>query len=227
MVIRRNDACAADKFLTYQAFTDYLPATFVDGQSAYGPDDAVRIAVHQPNRRVAIHIDYIATTIVLNQVGRYFTFAIKMPEEVIRESKTLPFVRQLCVRGCPRKERINYKKVLAQKHQRLKASVHQKQLAMTRDVAEKHCREARVMDFYFESCVFDLMTTGDKNFTLAAHEAWRDMLGLLPDADVSSYETLQNGARPSRTMLASSSSVVSLVTAFLLVVVCTKYPVTL
>ena len=34
---------------------------------------------------------------------------------------------------------------------------------------------------YFDSCVFDLMTTGDKNFTLAAVASYKDILHFSPE----------------------------------------------
>lgn len=41
------------------------------------------------------------------------------------------------------------------------------------------------MDFYFDSCVFDLMATGDENFTLSAIIALQDELRLDPSPTLS------------------------------------------
>lgn len=50
--------------------------------------------------------------------------------------------------------------------------------------AKERCSEQlEVLDIYFHSCVFDLLTTGDPNFTLAAHSAQKDMENLHPHRD--------------------------------------------
>ena len=51
---------------------------------------------------------------------------------------------------------------------------------MTRDQAMRECQYAKLTDFYFDSCVFDLMATGDKNFTQAAFYAQEDLKRLDP-----------------------------------------------
>ncbi|XP_064620004.1 repulsive guidance molecule A-like isoform X3 [Lineus longissimus] len=197
VVIKRNDDCGSDRFLTYQAQTDYLPSTFDNGRDYFGQDKSVQLTVIETGKHVEIYIRYIATTLLVRQVGHYFTFAIKMPEEIINKSREIPYALQLCVKGCPKSERIDYKEFLSQKNSRLKNIIHQKQLAMTREDAVAHCRQSQVVDFYFDSCVFDLMTTGDKNFTLAANKALQDVLRLYPEAskghknrtDLSTYDS--------------------------------------
>ena len=187
VVIKRQDECAADRFLTYQAQTDSLPGVFDDGRSHVGPDKSVKITEVDIGRHVEIYLRYIDTTLIVRQIGRYFTFAIKMPADLIEEGiRKNPDSIQLCVKGCPLSERINYKHFLAHKHSRLKLKNSLEQtttrVAMTRDAAETLCREAPVVDFYFDSCVFDLMTTGDSNFTIAASNALKDVLRLYPQA---------------------------------------------
>jgi len=54
-------------------------------------------------------------------------------------------------------------------------------VVMTRTDAVKRCRDVGVKDFYFDSCVFDLISTGDLNFTLAAYHAYADTLRLYPE----------------------------------------------
>lgn len=184
VVIKRNDDCAANRFVTYQAQTDILPGVFDDGRSAFGQEESVKITEVDPGRHVEIYLRYIDTTLIVRQIGRYFTFAAKMPEEIIEESRSYTNSIQLCVKGCPMSERIDYKQFLARKHNKLKMKNSLEQMtsltAMSRDVAEILCRKANVVDFYFDSCVFDLMTTGDTNFTIAASNALRDVLQLMP-----------------------------------------------
>ncbi|PKK17984.1 hemochromatosis type 2 (juvenile) [Columba livia] len=46
------------------------------------------------------------------------------------------------------------------------------------------CKELLpVEDVYFQSCVFDVVTSGDANFTMAAHGALEDARVFLPDAE--------------------------------------------
>ena len=51
-----------------------------------------------PGKRVEIRAGFIGTTVIIRQVARYLTFAIRIPEEHITglASRT-----QLCVQGCP------------------------------------------------------------------------------------------------------------------------------
>ncbi len=183
VVIKRQDDCAERHFLTYQAQTDYLPATFDDGREYAGLEKSVQITEVDAGKHVEIYLRYIDTTIIVRQIGRYFTFAIRMPEEIVNMSLADdPDSIQLCAKGCPKSERINYKEFLAQKHSRLKDLTAENSVMISRDTAEEKCRSARVVDFYFDSCVFDLMTTGDSNFTLAAYHALQDVLRLHPRA---------------------------------------------
>ena len=184
VVIKQHEECAASHFVMYQAQTDYLPGTFEDGRTHFGPEKSVQITEVDAGKHVEIYLRYIDTTLLVRQVGRYITFAIRMPDELVnasrnyREGSNL----QLCVMGCPRNERINYRKLVAQKHIRLKGmNGEMLTRTMSRDEAVSKCREANVVDFYFDSCVFDLMTTGDTNFTVAAHKAFEDILRLHPE----------------------------------------------
>lgn len=177
--IRRNELCGANHFVTYETQANNLPSTFDDGRTHYGPGNGIELKVLEPNKHIKIHIKYIDTTILVRQIGRYFTFALWMPEEIVDDSNGN--VPELCVRGCPKSEQINYQEFLAQKHQKLMEYKTQNKLVMSRHDAETLCRQAKVVDFYFDSCVFDLMTTGDRNFTVAAYSALHDLLKLNPE----------------------------------------------
>ncbi len=185
MVIKQN-SCGPDQYVTYQASTDDLPGSFDDGSTHFGQERSVEIVEEDPNKHIEIYLRYIDTTLIVRQVGRYFTFAMKMPTDVVDHSMNNNRNGiQLCTRGCPPSELIDYHEYLAQKHVRLKAAAEGAdvaRLAMTRHVAEAKCREALVVDFYYDSCVFDLMTTGDVNFTRAAQQALTDVLRLYPQA---------------------------------------------
>ena len=171
--------------MTYQASTDDLPGSFDDGRTHFGQERSVELIEEDPGKHVEIYLRYIDTTLIVRQVGHYFTFAMKMPEEVVDHSMNNNNGIQLCVRGCPVSELIDYREYLAQKHVRLKSLTEEDssaKVAMSRSVAEAKCKDAHVVDFYYDSCVFDLMTTGDNNFTQAAQSALSDVLRLYPQA---------------------------------------------
>ncbi|KAL2092101.1 hypothetical protein ACEWY4_011899 [Coilia grayii] len=67
-----------------------------------------------------------------------------------------------------------------QQHQQLPRP-HAQRVIYSLEAAMAKCREQLEMkDIYFHSCVFDLLTTGDANFTTAAYDALRDMKALHP-----------------------------------------------
>lgn len=171
IIIKGHSPCSYEK--TYEAQTDNLPATFIDGTQSSGPSQSVRIREREPGRHIEISIKYIATTIVLRQVGRYITFVVRAPKDVALRGSEQEGLH-LCVRGCPAPERIDHRHVLA--HPTSLRDQHGKpqQMAMSRDAAIALCKRQNVTDFYFESCIFDLMTTGDLSFGQAASEAMRD-----------------------------------------------------
>ncbi|XP_074650047.1 repulsive guidance molecule A-like [Tubulanus polymorphus] len=183
VIVKSNRMCGSDVFTMYQAQNDAnLPTTFDNGRSHYGPDRTVTITQIVPGTHVEIYIRYIDTTISIRQVGRYLTVAIKMPEDIVNSStRPIPYGLQLCARGCPAGERINYQEFLARKKTRVDSIMRRNELAMSRERAVKLCKAAKTTDFYFDSCVFDLMVTGDENFTLAAAIALQDMLQMFPE----------------------------------------------
>lgn len=139
-----------------------------------------------------IHARYLGTSIIVRQVGRYLTFAIRMPEDLAEENGGL----QLCLHGCPRSEVIKAHVLNRQQSLRpprltggwfgeedgggelqpgLSSHVDMLQRATTK------CREMlQVEDVYFQSCVFDLLTTGDPEFSMAAYGALEDLKALPP-----------------------------------------------
>ncbi|ELK24215.1 Repulsive guidance molecule A [Myotis davidii] len=133
IIFKNFQECVDQK--VYQAEMDELPAAFADGSKNGGDKhgaNSLRITEKVSGQHVEIQAKYIGTTIVVRQVGRYLTFAVRMPEET-------------AVAKC--KERLP------------------------------------VEDLYYQACVFDLLTTGDVNFTLAAYYALEDVKMLHSDKD--------------------------------------------
>lgn len=142
-------------------------------------------------RQVKIHARYLGTSIIVRQVGRYLTFAIRMPEDLAEENGGL----QLCLHGCPRSEVI--KAHVLNRQQSLRpprlmggwygeddGGEVKSGLSTHIDMLERattKCREMlQVEDVYFQSCVFDLLTTGDPEFSMAAYGALEDLKALPP-----------------------------------------------
>nr|KAF6366976.1 repulsive guidance molecule BMP co-receptor b [Pipistrellus kuhlii] len=183
IIFKAHRECTEQK--VYQAVTDDLPAAFVDGSTSGGDGEvkSLRIVEKESGRYVEMHARHIGTTVFVRQLGRYLTLALRMPEDLAmayEESQDL----QLCVNGCPLSERIDdgqgqVSAILG--HTLPHTSPAQAWPGHTLETASAQCHEKMpVRDIYFQSCVFDLLTTGDANFTAAAHSALQDVEALHP-----------------------------------------------
>ncbi|XP_072421302.1 repulsive guidance molecule A isoform X1 [Chiloscyllium punctatum] len=179
VIFKNFQECVDQK--VYQAETDDLPAAFVDGSRNGGEKhgaNSLRVLERVAGQHIEIHAKYIGTTIVVRQLGRYLTFAVRLPEEVANSFEDNQGL-QLCLKGCPTNERMDWR--LPQPRKGGSAAPHS---AFTREAATAKCRERLpVDDLYFRSCVFDLLTTGDVNFTLAAYYAFEDVKNLHSNKD--------------------------------------------
>ena len=176
----------------------------------------VRISEKEPGRHIEIHARHLGATLIVRQVGRYLTFAAKLPREIAQQGAAREGL-QLCVKGCPASEHIDVTTVLLGsghgRHPSMPSSgrFYRSQTSespsalvkgMTRDAALALCREYNLTDYYLDSCMFDLMTTGDPSFSLAASRAQADYFSLLPDA----ANRLANRTWPLGTSNSASSS---------------------
>nr|XP_005993519.1 PREDICTED: repulsive guidance molecule A [Latimeria chalumnae]XP_014342396.1 PREDICTED: repulsive guidance molecule A [Latimeria chalumnae]XP_014342398.1 PREDICTED: repulsive guidance molecule A [Latimeria chalumnae] len=185
----------------YQAETDELPAAFADGSRNGGDKhgaNSLRVIEKVSGQHIEIQAKYIGTTIVVRQVGRYLTFAVRMPEEVVnaiedQDNQGL----YLCLRGCPLNEQIDFRTFRA-REVASRGKLAPPGQGFTYETAVAKCKEKLpVEDLYFHSCVFDLLTSGDINFTLAAYYAFEDVKMLHPFKEKAHiYErTQENSAR--------------------------------
>ncbi|XP_044302657.1 repulsive guidance molecule B [Varanus komodoensis] len=183
IIFKSYQDCTDQK--VYQAVTDDLPAAFVDGTTSGGDGDtkSLRIVERVSGKSVEMHARYIGTTVFVRQLGRYLTLAIRMPEELAmayEESQDL----QLCVNGCPLSERIDdsgHLPLPVMGQLLPPGASSQSRSVYTLESATTKCHEKMLLkDIYFYSCVFDLLTTGDANFTAAAHSALQDVEALHP-----------------------------------------------
>ncbi|XP_028814124.1 repulsive guidance molecule A [Denticeps clupeoides] len=187
IIFKNFQECVDQKM--YHAETDELPAAFADGSKNGGDRhgaNTLRVVEKVPGQHVEIQARYIGTTIVVRQVGRYLTFAVRMPEEVVNsledeDNQDL----YLCLHGCPANQRIDFRTFRARAAEtqaaqgRGRPGIHH---GFTYQSAVAKCKERlQVEDMYFQSCVFDLLSSGDINFTLAAYYAFEDVKTLHSD----------------------------------------------
>ncbi|XP_061624085.1 RGM domain family member B [Phyllopteryx taeniolatus] len=211
VIFKPYEGCTDQR--VYQAVTDNLPAAFDDGtvssgdpihistgsDGATGKVRALWISERSPGHHVELHAGYIGVTVIVRQLGRYLTLAVRIPEELAQAydaSRDL----QLCLNGCPRAERIDRGGHLPlsppsvglrfqpphgpRYSSQTRLSSHGDRQVFTAEAAKERCRDQlEVRDIYFHSCVFDLLTTGDANFTVAAYSAQKDMESLHPHRD--------------------------------------------
>ncbi|MEQ2194966.1 hypothetical protein XENOCAPTIV_005307, partial [Xenoophorus captivus] len=213
IIFKPYEGCTDQR--VYQAVTDSLPAAFDDGtvssgdpiHTSFGADGAVGkvralwISERSPGRHVELHAGYIGVTVIIRQLGRYLTLAVRIPEELAQAYDDTQDL-QLCLNGCPSSERIDQAghlplplspPALGLQRQQLRRPIYSSQTqaypfgashVLGMEGAKERCsKQLEVLDIYFHSCVFDLLTTGDANFTLAAHSAQKDMESLHPHRD--------------------------------------------
>lgn len=196
MVIKKHDDCAHDHYVTYQAMSHDLPAMFDDGQTSFGPSDSIVLTEVIPNRHVEIRLHYVSTLLVLRQHGRFLSVGILMPEELLnRTVQGRSNDLQLCSFGCSASEQIRVAQLLWDAGKELRSSVPPPPPptrplppslspphwhgAFDLSGAERVCRG--LTDSFLDSCMFDLLTTGDLNFTESAFHAYGDALRLYPE----------------------------------------------
>ncbi|XP_061527707.1 LOW QUALITY PROTEIN: RGM domain family member B [Phycodurus eques] len=211
VIFKPYEGCTDQR--VYQAVTDNLPAAFDDGtvssgdpihistgsDGATGKVRALWISERSPGHHVELHAGYIGVTVIVRQLGRYLTLAVRIPEELAQAYDASQDL-QLCLNGCPRVERIDQGGHLPlsppsvglqfqplhrpRYSSQTQLSSHGDRQVFTAEAAKERCRDQlEVHDIYFHSCVFDLLTTGDANFTVAAYSAQKDMESLHPHRD--------------------------------------------
>ncbi|XP_075763208.1 hemojuvelin isoform X2 [Pelodiscus sinensis] len=170
IIFKNMKQCIDQK--VYQAEIDNLPAAFEDGSVNGGErpgGSSLTIRERMSGQHVEIRAAYIGTTIAVRQAGRQLSFSIRAAEEIAR-AFTDEQDLQLCVGGCPPSQRLSRSEG--------------RRGGMAAEVARMLCKEKLpVEDVYFQSCVFDVVTSGDANFTLAAHGALEDAKMFHPDAE--------------------------------------------
>ncbi|NXX98826.1 RGMB protein, partial [Centropus bengalensis] len=183
IIFKSYQDCTDQK--VYQAVTDDLPAAFVDGTTSGGDGSmrSLQIVEKVSGKYVEMHARYIGTTVYIRKLGHYLTLAIRMPQELVLDYEKSQDL-QLCVNGCPSNERIDNSGHLplpVMGHLLPQGAAAHPHSLYTLETATTKCHEKiLIKDIYFHSCIFDLLTTGDTNFTAAAHTALQDVEALHP-----------------------------------------------
>lgn len=189
MIFKAYHGCTEQK--VYQATTEDLPSAFQDGTRGSGhagnggscEAGSLCISEHSGGpggRQVRLQARYIGTSIIVRRVGRYLTFAVRMPEDTLEPAEEGGGL-QLCLHGCPRSELIQEHTLHRQHQGPPKGLPPPPQQGYSVERATTKCRETlQVEDVYFQSCVFDLLTTGDPEFSMAAFGALEDLKALPP-----------------------------------------------
>ncbi|XP_062311600.1 RGM domain family, member D [Osmerus eperlanus] len=180
VIFKSFQGCTDQK--VYQATTEDLPSAFQDGSSSSGGDEASSLLIlDRPGpagRHVHIQARYLGASIIVRRVGLYLTFAIRVPEDMLGPEEV---GLQLCLHGCPRSQLITQHTLGPAPPPRALPPRAPPPQVYSVEQATARCRETlQVEDVYFQSCVFDLLTTGDPAFCLAAFGALQDLKALPP-----------------------------------------------
>ncbi|XP_053640245.1 repulsive guidance molecule B isoform X2 [Cherax quadricarinatus] len=162
IIIKGHSGCGSER--TYEASTEALPRAFVDGTTwSGGSPERPYIEVHEkmPGEHTLITVSFINATVAVRKIGRYLTVQVTLPEKLLRELEGDDEL-QLCLQGCP-------------PHELLDRAGAASAVAMSKKKATKLCKEYNITDYYLDSCIFDLVTTGDQSFRIAAQAAQKDL----------------------------------------------------
>ncbi|XP_072284316.1 hemojuvelin [Pyxicephalus adspersus] len=170
IIFKNMKQCIDQK--VYQAEVGNMPAAFDDGSVNGGRragGSSLTIHEREPGKYIEIQAAYIGTTIRIRQLDKQLSFSLRMAEEI---SQAFPEEQdlQLCVGGCPSGQWISRTKDLS------------RTTGMDLEMARSLCGEKlTIEDVYFQSCVFDLMASGNGNLTDAAYHALEDAKDFHPE----------------------------------------------
>ena len=175
VVVKRHDDCALEHFVTYQASSAFdLPSAFDDGQTSLGASvtlDELTVGAH-----VRITLRYAGTAVDIRQAGAFLSVLIAVPDAVLNETRrrggsagAAPL--QLCAGRCPRRLRVDVAKFLAGETDS-RVTPADVQSAVT------SCRARGLVDGYLDSCVYDLVSSGERHLVSLAGLACDDAVRL-------------------------------------------------
>lgn len=143
-----------------------MPPAFVDGSVASGErrgHHSLRVSTEAPGRHAHINATHIGTSVVVRQSGRSLSVSVRAPRPIV-DSFSPEQDLQLCRWGCPANQRLEHPP------------------PQPGTAAYAHCSAMLpAKDMYFQACLFDLVTTGDVNFSASALVALQDARGMIAD----------------------------------------------
>ncbi|KAM6910497.1 hemojuvelin [Xenentodon cancila] len=175
----------------YQAELDNVPAAFTDGSvrsSERHGHRSLMVRTLSPGQHAEIHAAHIGTLLVVRQNGRSLSLSVRSPRGVV-EAFGPEQDLQLCLWGCPPSQRLNT----------LRPMLPDSSAPVT---AEAHCAALLpARDAYFQACVFDLITSGDLNSSMATVNALQDAQNMISDREGVHLLPVAAARRPHLTLL--------------------------
>lgn len=167
-IIFKNWRQCVDQQL-YQAELDNVPAAFADGSVMSGErrgHHSLTVWTQSPGRHAEIRAAHIGTLLVVRQSGRSLGLSVRSPRSIV-EAFGPEQDLQLCVWGCPATQRVHTPPTGS---------------SSPSAVAQAHCAALLpARDVYYQACVFDLITSGDLNSSVAAVSALQDARNMISD----------------------------------------------
>lgn len=155
----------------YQAELDNVPAAFADGSVWNGERRGHRsltVRTESPGRHTEIRAAHIGTLLVVRQSGRSLSLSVSSPRDIV-EAFGPDHDLQLCVWGCPASQKLN-----------MLRPPPPDPLEPASLGAEAHCATLLpARDIYYQACVFDLISSGDLNSSMAAVCALQDAQNMI------------------------------------------------
>lgn len=156
----------------YQAELGNVPAAFADGSVWSGErwgHRSLTVQTQSPGRHAEIWAAHIGTLLVVRQSGGSLSLSVRSPRSVV-EAFEPEHDLQLCVWGCPASQRVSMLRPPPPESVVSVASAHCGALLPTKDI-------------YYKACIFDLITSGDLNSSLAAVSALQDARTMIPNGE--------------------------------------------
>ena len=152
----------------YEATSEYLPNVFKDGTYFTGPKGCRTEVLKETSNQIIIQSCSLSSTIVIRRVGEYLIFNIQSPFVLVNQTTGL------CTNGCPANELVDYETYFENDVNSVESGYDKDLTSISKRIAMEICENANLTDFFFDSCVFDLMTTGNNEFSEAAILAMMD-----------------------------------------------------
>lgn len=176
-VLIRKHNCTSS--LRYEATSDEegLPRGFVDGttfqitsnSNSNSNSNAVEV-LWQDNNYVEIALHFIHSSIHIRRQGPYLSVSVKAPSIVLETEGDV--ANEMCWAGCRRSSQISAE--IAVEQPKKFAECYNRRVHVPKKVAEDRCRNVGNSGTFFDSCVFDLMFTGDDYLVHLSRNAQSD-----------------------------------------------------